>query len=116
MRSPIRTLKGGNAVLCIVSSRMRAPLSDILTAMRVTSVLPVRFESAGGYAMRFPGYEHVKFGALLSGALELRPDNGPPLHLVAGDCYLFTDGQSYVSRTADVPAIDGVRYFDEHRG
>lgn len=84
--------------------------------MRVTSVLPVRFESAGGYAMRFPGYEHLKFGALLSGALELCPDNGPPLQLAAGDCYLFTDGQSYVSRTADdVPVIDGVRYFDEHR-
>ena len=33
---------------------LRDSLSEILTGMRVTSVLPVRFESSGGYAMRFP--------------------------------------------------------------
>lgn len=94
---------------------MRDPLSDILTAMRVTSGVPVRFESTGGYAMRFPAFEHLKFGALLSGTLELCPAQSPPLRLAAGDCYLLTDGLPYISRTADVPPIDGTHYFQEHR-
>jgi AraC-like DNA-binding protein len=94
---------------------MRDPLSDILTAMRVTNVLPVRFESSGGYAMRFPAFEHLKFGAVLSGALEICPGNQPPLRLGPGDCYLLTAGLPYVSRTADVAVIDGARYFQEHR-
>lgn len=95
---------------------MRDPLSDILSAMQVSGVSPVRFESRGKYAMRFPAFRHLKFGAVLSGALELVPTNGPSIRLSAGDCYLMTDGAPYVSRTADVPATDGERYFAEHRG
>lgn len=94
---------------------MRDPLSDILLAMRVSGATPVRFESRGGYAMRFPAFRHLKFGALLSGRLELRPANGPALHLEAGDCYLLTDGAPYASRTGDHPEIDGEAYFASHR-
>lgn len=94
---------------------MRDPLSDILSTMCVSRVLPVRFESRGAYAMRFPAYEHLKFGAVLTGTLELRPNQGQPLRLSAGDCYLLTDGKPYATRTADVPETDGEQYFKEHR-
>ena len=82
--------------------------------MQVTAATPVRFESCGAY-VRFPKFRHLKFGALLSGALELRPANGPRLQLRAGDCYLPTDGQPYASRTADVPETDGESFFAMHR-
>ncbi|CAO3421797.1 cupin domain-containing protein [Azospirillum endophyticum] len=91
-------------------------LSDILLAMRVESATPVRFESHGGYRMRFPGFRHLKFGALLAGGMTLRPGTGPEMRLAAGDCYLLTDGQPYDSGTADGPAIDGEAYFAAHRG
>ncbi len=94
---------------------MRDPLSDILSAMSVSAAMPVRFESRGAYAMRFPAFRHLKFGAVLSGYLELRPLNGPVLELEAGDCYLLTDGAPYSSRTADVPEIDGETFFASHR-
>jgi hypothetical protein len=44
------------------------PLSDILSMMAVNRVTPLRFESCGPYAMRFGSYEHIKFGAVLSGS------------------------------------------------
>ena len=50
----IRTLNIDAADQCVQASELRDSLSELLTAMRVTSVLPVRFESSGGYAMRFP--------------------------------------------------------------
>lgn len=50
----IRTLNIDAADQCVQASELCDSLSEILTAMRVTSVLPVRFESSGGYAMRFP--------------------------------------------------------------
>lgn len=94
---------------------VRDPLSDILLAGRISGAIPVRFESRGGYAMRFPAFRHLKFGAVLSGSMELHPQNGPPLHLGPGDVYLLTDGAPYVSRTGDHPEMDGQAYFASHR-
>jgi len=64
------------------------PLSDILTMFTVNRAIPIRFESSGPYAMRFGPYEHVKFGAVLFGALNLQVDGQhQPIRLEAGDCY-----------------------------
>jgi hypothetical protein len=52
---------------------MRDPLSGILTAMCVTSVLPVRFESSGRNSTRLPAFEQLKLGAVISGVFELLP-------------------------------------------
>jgi AraC-like DNA-binding protein len=77
--------------------------------------MTVRFESSGPYAMRFPGAEHLKYGAVLSGSVELCPDGAPPIHISAGDCYLLTNGSAYTTRTADVPPIDGKSFFEANR-
>lgn len=95
--------------------RSHDPLSDILSAMRVSRVVTVRFESSGPYAMRFPDFRHLKYGAVLSGSVELCPDGAPPIRVEAGDCYLLTHGGAYTTRTADVPPIDGKSFFEANR-
>jgi AraC-like DNA-binding protein len=94
---------------------MHDPLSDILTAMRVESATPVRFESRGDYRMRFAPFRHLKFGALLRGTMTLQPGTGPAMTIGEGDCYLLTDGQAYVSSTAERPIFDGEAFFAAHR-
>jgi AraC-like DNA-binding protein len=76
----------------------------------------VRFETTGPYAMRFQGFEHIKFGAVLSGKLRLQINGAPePRHLDAGDCYLQTDGRPYRSGHADMPEIDGNAFSAGYR-
>lgn len=94
---------------------MLDPLSDILATMRVANAITVRFESRGSYAMRFPAFEHLKFGALLFGSFELRPDNASPLRLNSGDCYLLTGGAPYATRSGNAPEMDGESYFRRNR-
>jgi len=93
------------------------PLSDIFTMLAVNRVIPLRFESSGPYAMRFEGYEHIKFGAVLSGGFSLWVDGEPaPIRLDAGDCYLLTDGRPYRTFNADdAPEVDGTAFFIANR-
>jgi AraC-like DNA-binding protein len=93
------------------------PLSDILGEVAVERAIPLRFESRGPYAMRFGPYEHLKFGAVLSGAFRLWIDGEPaPLSLGPGDCYLLTDGRSYRTFVGEgQPEMDGTAYFEAHR-
>lgn len=94
------------------------PLSDILTMFTVQRVATIRFESAGPYALRFAGYDHIKFGAILSGSLRLWVEGNPiPVELGPGDCYLLTDGLPYKTSNSDeAPEIDGNVYFAGARG
>src|SRR5882757_10285835 len=93
------------------------PLSDILTMLAVDRAIPLRFESRGPYAMRFGGYEHVKFGAVLSGRFSLWVDGEPaPIRLDTGDCYLLTDGRPYRTfNSEDAPEVDGTAFFTANR-
>ena len=91
------------------------PLSDILSAMRVSRARTFLFESNRPYALHFPEGQHLTYGAVVSGSFELCPDGIPPIHVSAGDCYLLTDGTAYTTRTADVPPIDGKRFFAANR-
>ncbi|MBX4862801.1 AraC family transcriptional regulator [Rhizobium sophorae] len=94
------------------------PLSDILTMFTVQRVATIRFESSGPYALRFGGYDHIKFGAILSGSLRLWVEGNPiPIELGPGDCYLLTDGRPYrTSNSEDAQEIDGNVYFAGARG
>lgn len=94
------------------------PLSDILTMFTVQRVATIRFESSGPYALRFAGYDHIKFGAILSGSLRLWVEGNPiPVELGPGDCYLLTDGLPYrTSNSDEAPEIDGNVYFADARG
>jgi hypothetical protein len=46
-------------------------LSDVLSTLRVSSVLASRFEGRGAWALRYPEYKHIKFGSVLSGRVYL---------------------------------------------
>lgn len=93
------------------------PLSDILTMLTVERMSWVRFETTGPYAMRFQGFDHIKFGAVLSGSLRLKVDGmTDPRQLEAGDCYLQTDGRPYRSGNADdTPELDGNLFSATHK-
>jgi AraC-like DNA-binding protein len=93
------------------------PLSDILATLVVNRVVPLRFESRGPYAMRFAGYEHIKFGAVIAGGFSLRLESEPaPIRLEAGDCYLLTDGRPYRTfNRENEPEIDGTAFFEAAR-
>jgi AraC-like DNA-binding protein len=94
------------------------PLSDILTMFTVQRVATIRFESSGPYALRFAGYDHIKFGAVLSGSLRLWVKGNPiPIKLGPGDCYLLTNGLPYrTSNSENAQEIDGNIYFAGARG
>lgn len=102
----------------IVRKARMDPLSDILTMFTVQKVATIRFESAGPYALRFGAYDHVKFGAVLTGQLRLWvQDNPVPLELGPGDCYLLTDGLPYrTSNSDDAAELDGNDFFAGARG
>jgi AraC-like DNA-binding protein len=93
------------------------PLSDILAALVVNRATPLRFESRGPYAMRFGGYEHIKFGAVLTGGFSLWLEGEPaPIRLEAGDCYLLTDGRPYRTFNGDDERdVDGRAFFEAAR-
>jgi AraC-like DNA-binding protein len=67
--------------------------------------------------MRFPSYRHLKFGGVLEGSFWLWDKSaGPPVRLEAGDFYLLTSGQPYLS--ASDPAIaplDGSDIFARYQ-
>ncbi|MFI1028359.1 AraC family transcriptional regulator [Streptomyces sp. NPDC020951] len=72
------------------------PLSDVLALLNVEGALSARLEVGGTWAIRFPGYRHVRIGAVLSGSAWLAVDGvDTPVHLREGDCYLLADGLPY---------------------
>ncbi|MFP6557886.1 AraC family transcriptional regulator [Paraburkholderia sp. B3] len=92
-------------------------LSDVLSTLRVSSMLSTRFEGRGAWAMHFPAYEHIKFGSVLSGRFYLWLEDGTPLALETGDFYLMTYGQPFYSASDPTcPPQDGVAVIRSSRG
>ncbi|MGI4861386.1 MAG: AraC family transcriptional regulator [Janthinobacterium lividum] len=93
------------------------PLSDVLSLLKVQSVLSARFEGRGAWSMRFPPYRHIKFGGVLEGVFWLWIEGTTsPVRLEAGDFYLLTTGAAYCSATQPVLApLDGRLIFDTHK-
>jgi AraC-like DNA-binding protein len=93
-------------------------LSDVLSMLRVRSGLSSRFEGQGNWAFRFPAYEHMKFGTVLSGRLHLWMDGADTRHtLEEGDFWLMTSGRPFIS--ASNPAstvVDGPAAYRASRG
>jgi len=91
------------------------PLSEVLALLDVRNALLARLEAGGTWAIDFPRYRHVKFGAVLRGTCYLEPpwptsghpptEPAPALRLTAGDCYLLGDGKPY--RMAGEPGCAG---------
>lgn len=97
------------------------PLSDILSLLKVKSTLSSRLEARGRFAFVYPGYSHVKFGAVLAGRFQLCIEGAPPSTIFeAGDFYMLTGGQPF--RLASDPGVtsqeapqDGPRMVARHR-
>lgn len=86
--------------------------------LRVRSVLTAKFEGSGSWAMRFPSYSHIKFGAVLEGSFWMRFEgSSAPIKFECGDFYLLTDGLSYCTATdLDKEPLDGRKIFHEYLG
>ncbi|MFM0082672.1 AraC family transcriptional regulator [Paraburkholderia sediminicola] len=93
-------------------------LSDVLSMLRVSSVLSSRFEGHGAWAFRFPAYEGIKFGGVLSGRFHLWiVGSKTPLTLEQGDFYMLTDGQPFCSASDPERApLDGPAVYRSIRG
>ncbi|MGI4812139.1 MAG: AraC family transcriptional regulator [Janthinobacterium lividum] len=87
-------------------------LSDVLSTLRVSSVLSSRFEGRGAWNLHFPAYQHIKFGGVLSGRFYLRLEGEEPIALDEGDFYLLTTGRPFRSASDpnDLP-VDGVAVY-----
>src|ERR1700712_2175056 len=89
------------------------PLSDVLSMLKVSSLLSSRFEARGAWALRFPSYpSQIKFGGVLSGRLQIWIEGTrTPVALEAGDFFLLTNGKPFRTATdptrafADGPAL-----------
>ena len=94
------------------------PLSDVLSRLKVRSVLSARLETAGPWALRFPAYRHVKFGGVIKGARWVWIEGVTrPAKMEAGDFCLLTDGSPYCfASDPGVPLQDGEKLFASHLG
>lgn len=94
------------------------PLSDVFSLLKVESVLSARLEAVGSWAMRFPGYRHIKFGGVIDGSFWLWATGAAePVKLEAGDFYLLTDGLPYCTASdPGIETVDGPDVFATHRG
>lgn len=88
------------------------PLSQLLALMNVQSTGSSRLEADGDWSLRFQARDHIKFGAVLSGACWLTPDGGPSTRMLAGDCYLLTQRGTYtLASDPALPPVDGAALF-----
>lgn len=73
------------------------PLSDILDLVHAKSVVSVGLVTGGDWSIHTPGFEGLKFNAVVRGqawlALEGDPDK---IHLREGDCFILTHGGPFV--------------------
>jgi AraC-like DNA-binding protein len=94
------------------------PLSDVLSLLKVESVLSARFEGCGSWAMRFPAYRHIKFGAVVEGSFWLWCEESmTPSKFERGDFYLLTNGSPYCT-ASDLTRRpeDGRQIFTANKG
>jgi AraC-like DNA-binding protein len=92
------------------------PLSDVLSLLKVESVLSARFEAAEPWALRFPAYRHIKFGGVVKGDRWVWIEGiTAPTKLAEGDFYLLTDGSPYgFASDLDAAWQDGEKVFASH--
>lgn len=94
------------------------PLSDVLSLIRVQSLLSARVEGYGPWALRFPAYRQgqLKFGSVMEGDRWLWVDGTDDVvQLAPGDFYLLTDGRPYCfASTPDAPLRESIDVMPSH--
>ncbi len=90
---------------------------QILSTLRVRTLMSVRSESSGPFALGFPAFEHAKVVAVLRGRFDLQIEGeAARTRLRRGDCYMLTSGRPYRISNADVAETDAADLFSAHRG
>lgn len=96
------------------------PLSDVISFLKPHSFTCSGFDVGGGHSVRFPGFEGVKYYALISGRLWLSVDGtAETLRLDAGDYVLLTGGHPCrLTTDPSLPAIDAAVFTSmiQHNG
>ena len=92
------------------------PLSDVLSLLEVRAFLSRRLEASGRWALRFPEYEHMKFGGIIEGSRWIWIEGlTEPLKLDPGDFYLLSHGGPYCfASDANATPVDGLAFMAEH--
>jgi AraC-like DNA-binding protein len=71
-------------------------LSDVISFLNPVGTFSAALTTGGDWAIRFPGYEGLKFNAVIRGTCWLSVDDvAEQFQLFAGDCYLLTTSASY---------------------
>jgi AraC-like DNA-binding protein len=71
-------------------------VSDIISLLNPRASFSARLTTGGGWAIRFPSYEGLKFTAVIRGSFWLAIDGvAEPIELKPGDCYLLTTAEPY---------------------
>jgi AraC-like DNA-binding protein len=69
------------------------PLSDVLSLLKPSSYRAGGFDLGRDFCIKFPEYEGIKYGAVVSGQCWLSVEGVPEaVRLTAGDCYLLPRG------------------------
>jgi AraC-like DNA-binding protein len=88
------------------------PLSAVLDVFELTLTSSTRFEASGPWALGFDRHDHLKVGAVLSGACWIQTSGGATERLTAGDSWLLVGGPGFtVSSDLDVdplPQVDAL--------
>ena len=94
------------------------PLSDVISLLKVESILSSRMETAGPWGMRFPAYRHIVFGGILEGSRWLWIEGLlEPVKLEQGDFFLLTNGMPYcVATDLGTDLVDGFTVLAENTG
>ncbi|WP_406177319.1 AraC family transcriptional regulator [Streptomyces sp. NBC_00996] len=89
------------------------PLTDVLGLLDLRTAQFGRLEAAEPWAVGFPGYRHIKFGAVLQGTCRVTVAGLPePVTLAEGDCYLIGNGRTYeLSGGRTVRAVSSTEVF-----
>jgi AraC-like DNA-binding protein len=84
------------------------PLSDVISLLKPNSYTCSGFDVGGDHSVQFPGFEGIKYYALVSGQLWLLVDGvSEAVHLDAGDCVLLTGGNPCrLTTDPSLPATD----------
>lgn len=72
------------------------PLSEVLSLLNTRSSFFAGLRAGGGWAMKFPPPEGIKFNAVVEGSCWLAVEGvDAPAQLRAGDCFLLSEGRSF---------------------
>lgn len=91
------------------------PLSDVLSLLKPKSAISAGLNAGGEWAIQFPAHEGIKFNAVMRGGCWVSVENeGEPLWIEAGDCFLLTRGRPFrIATNNTLPPIDSTSIFDK---